>query len=135
MGKEKFTIGEFIAVNMKTCHHQNVRKNREIKGSDKYVTLDISLKFDILDKMRIKCSESKVIYGRSGLGLITSLVINSKTTTKKYKKARYAIGNPSLKYPSKIIREFEKLPYKSYERMRPKNEPTYHYLYLAGQLE
>ena len=42
-----------IAVNMKNCGRQNARKHREIKGSDKYVTLDISLKFDSLDKMII----------------------------------------------------------------------------------
>ena len=34
-------------------------KNKEIKGSDKYVTLDISSKFDSLDKMKITSSESK----------------------------------------------------------------------------
>ena len=48
-----FTLGEFSAVNMKNCGPHNVRKHREIKGSDKYVTLDIWLKFGSLDKMRI----------------------------------------------------------------------------------
>ena len=38
-GKEHFTLGDFTAVNMKNCGLQNVRKHREIKGSDKYVTL------------------------------------------------------------------------------------------------
>ena len=59
-GEEKFTLGEFSAVNMKNSCHLNVRKHIEIKGSDNYVTLEISLKFDILDKMRITSSESKV---------------------------------------------------------------------------
>ena len=36
--EEKFTLGEFTAVNMKHCGRCNVRKHREIKGSDKYVT-------------------------------------------------------------------------------------------------
>ena len=40
-----------------------------------------------------------------------------------------------MKDLSKIIREFEKLPYKSYERRRPKNEPADSYFYLARQLE
>ena len=45
---EKFTGEEklFSAVNMKNCGRHNVRKYIEIKGSDKYVTLDISLKID-----------------------------------------------------------------------------------------
>ena len=43
-GEENLTLGEYIAVNMKNCGRCNVRKHIEIKGSDKYVTLDISLK-------------------------------------------------------------------------------------------
>ena len=41
--EEKFTGEEklFSDVNMKNCGRHNVRKHREIKGSDKYVTLDI----------------------------------------------------------------------------------------------
>ena len=53
----KLTLGEFSAVKMKNCDRHNVRKHREIKGSDKYLTLDISLNFDCLDKMRITSSE------------------------------------------------------------------------------
>ena len=52
-GEDKFTLGEFTAVNMKCFGCHNVRKRIEIKGSDKYVTLDISLKFGSLYKMRI----------------------------------------------------------------------------------
>ena len=41
--EEKFTGEEelFLAMNMKICGCRNVRKHRDIKGSDKYVTLDI----------------------------------------------------------------------------------------------
>ena len=63
--------------------------------------------------------------------MITSLGFKTKTTPKKYKKARYAIGNVSKKDLSKIIREFEKLPYESYKKKRPKHEPTDTYFYLA----
>ena len=52
-GEETFTLGEFSAVNMKNFGHRNVRKHREIKGGDKYITLEISLKFYSLEKMRI----------------------------------------------------------------------------------
>ena len=93
--EEKFTLGEFSAVNMKKCGRRNVRKHREIKGSDKYVTLDISLKFDSLYKMKITSSESRFNLGRSGKGLITSLGLKAKTRPNKYKKARYTIGNLS----------------------------------------
>ena len=46
--EEKFTGKEdlFLSMNMKNCGCHKVRKQKEIKGSDKYVTLNISSKFD-----------------------------------------------------------------------------------------
>ena len=76
----------FSDVHMKNCGHHDVSKHRDIKGSDKYVTLDILLKFDILDKMKIKSSESEYNLVRSGKCLISSLVINSKVRPRKYKR-------------------------------------------------
>ena len=83
-------------------------KHKEIKGSDKYVALGISLKFDSLDKMKITSSESKGKLERSGKGLINSLGFETRVRPQRYKKARYAIRNVSKKDLSKIIREFEK---------------------------
>ena len=59
--EEKFTGEEkfFSAVNKKNCGRHNVRKHKDIKGSDKYVTLDIPLTFDKQDKMKIISSDSK----------------------------------------------------------------------------
>ena len=59
--EEKFTGKEnlFPVVNMKHCGRRNVREHKDIKGSDKYVTLEISSKFDILENMKTKSSESK----------------------------------------------------------------------------
>ena len=91
-------------MNMKTFRRTHVRKHRDIKGSYKYVTSDISLKFDSLDKMRITSSYSKDNLGRSGKGLMTSLGLKAKSSPKKYKKARYSIGNVIKKDLSKIIR-------------------------------
>ena len=65
--------------------------------------------------------------------MITSLDLKAKASPKKCKKTRYAIVNVSKKDFSKIIRGFEKLPYESYERKRPKHEPTDSYFYLARQ--
>ena len=59
IGEENFTLGDFIPVNMKNCGRRNVRKHIDIKYSDKYITLDISLKFHSLDNMRITSSEPK----------------------------------------------------------------------------
>ena len=59
--EKKFTGEEnlFSAVNMENCGRRNVRKHKEIKVSDKYVMLDISLNFDNQDKMKITYLESK----------------------------------------------------------------------------
>ena len=92
------------------------------------------MKFGSLEKTRIKSSETKDTLGTSGTGLITALCLKAKPRPKKYKNARYAIINVSMKELSKIIREFKILPYKSYESRRPKHEPTNSYFYLARQL-
>ena len=94
--------------NMKNCGRRNVSKHKEIKGSDKFVILDISLKFENLDNMKIISSELKGKLERSGKGLITSLGFKAKVRPQKYKKARYAIRKFMKKDLSKIIREFEK---------------------------
>ena len=91
------------------------------------------MKFDSLEKMRITYSESKYNLGRSRKGLITSLVLKAKSRPKKCKNSRYAIINVSKKDLLNIIREFDKLPYKSYERRKPKHEPTDSYFYLEIQ--
>ena len=123
--EEHFTGEEafFLAVNMKHCGRLDDRKHREIKGSDNYVTLDISLEFDSLDKMRITSSESKYNLEILGKGLITSMGLKAKERTKRYKMEMHAIKTVSKKDISKIIREFEKLPYEGYDKKRPKHKP------------
>ena len=105
-GEEKFTLGEFTPVNMKNCGRRNVRKKIYIKDSDKYITLYISLNFDILEKTRITSSYPKYYLGILGKGLITSMGLKAKARPNKCKKARYAIGNFSMKNLPKIIRDF-----------------------------
>ena len=75
--EENSTLGEFTSMNVKIFGHRSVRKHREIKNGEKYITLDISLKFGSLDKMKITSSEPKYYLGRSGKGLITSLGLNT----------------------------------------------------------
>ena len=56
--EEKFTGKKdfFQSVNMKNCGRRKVRKHKEIKGSDKIVTLDVSETFDSLNKMKTTSS-------------------------------------------------------------------------------
>ena len=63
---------------MKNCGPRNVRKHKDIKGSYKYAILDIPLKFDSLDNMKITSSESKGKIEISGKGLITSISFKAK---------------------------------------------------------
>ena len=59
--------------------------------------------------METTSSESKLELERSGKGLVTALALKTKARSKKYKKARYAMGNVSMKDLSNKIKEFEKL--------------------------
>ena len=81
--EEKLTLGEFTAVNMKNCGLCNVSRHINIKDIDKYVALDISLKFVSLDKMRITSSDPKDDSVRSVKGLITSLGLKTKARPNK----------------------------------------------------
>ena len=111
-----------------------MKKHKEIRGSDKYTTLDISSKFDSLDKMKITSSESKGKLEISGKGLITSLVFYTKARSQEYKKARHAIVNFSEKDIYKIIREFGKFERLPYKKKRTKHEPTDSYFYPSRHL-
>ena len=109
----------FEPVNMRNCGKRHFRKHREIKDSDELVTLKvyenmyeilkISEKFNNLDKMETTSSESKVKMEGSGKWLVTALDLKTKESSTRYKKARYAIGNVSMKDLSNKIKEFEKL--------------------------
>ena len=57
-------------MNLKNCGCRKFRKHKEIKGSDKIVTLDISAKFDRLNKIETTSSESKGKLEMSGKGLV-----------------------------------------------------------------
>ena len=124
----------FLSVNMKNCGRRNVRKHKEIRGSDEYVTLDISSMFDSLDKMKITSSESKRKLERSGKGLITSLGFKTKAGSQNYKKSRHAIEKVSEKDISKIIRKLEKIEKIPNKNMSPKHEPTESNFHLERQL-
>ena len=64
--EEKFTGKQdlFQSVNMENCCRRKVWKHKEIKDSDKCVTLNISVKFDSLNKTETTFLESKVKLGR-----------------------------------------------------------------------
>ena len=68
---------------MKSFVCQNVSKYKDIKDSDNYVILDISLNFGSMYKMIITVSDPKGNFGRSGKYLITSMGIKAKAIPKK----------------------------------------------------
>ena len=78
--EEKFTGKQdlFQSTNMKHWGCRKVGKHKEIKGSYKCVTLNISEKFYSLNKMETTSSESKVELGRSVKGLVTTLALKTK---------------------------------------------------------
>ena len=88
--EEKFTGKKdlFQSVNMKTFGRRKVGKHKEIKGSDKIVTLNVSAKFDIMNNMETTYSESKGKLGRSGKGLVTALDLKTKVRFEKIQKCK-----------------------------------------------
>ena len=90
-------------MNMKICGLHNIRKHRDIKNDDNYITVDISLNFGSLYKIKITSSELKEYWVRSGKGVITCMGIKAIIRSNKNKKARYAISNFILNDISKII--------------------------------
>ena len=131
--EEKFTGKKdlFQSLNIKNCGRRKVRKHKEIKGSDKIVTLNVSAKFDSLNKLETTSSESRGKLGRSGKGLVTALDLKTKLRSQKYKKATYAIVNISMKELLNIIKEFEKIGKVPYLKRIPKHEPTSSYYHLV----
>ena len=81
--------------------------------------------------METTSSESKVKMEGSGKRFVTALDLKTRARPKKYKKARYAIGNVSMKDLSKKIKEFEKIVRVSYLKRIPKHEPTSSYFHLV----
>ena len=122
---------------MRNCGQRNVRKHREIKDSDERVNLNmneilkISEEFDNLDKMETTSSESKVKMEGSGKWLVTAPDLNTKARSTKYKKARYAIGNVSMKDLSNKIKEFENFVKVLHLKRTHKHEPTLSYFHLV----
>ena len=89
---------------MKNCGRRKVRKHKEIKGSDKIVTLNVSAKFDSLDKMETTYSKSKGKLGISGKGLVTALAFKAKVRLQKLKGQ----GMPSEMSARKTFRRLSK---------------------------
>ena len=83
--EEKFTGKKYLfpSVNMKNCGSRKVMKHKEIKGSDNIFTLNISAKFDSLNKMETTSSESKGKLESSGKGLVTALDFKTKIKLSK----------------------------------------------------
>ena len=76
----------FQSMNMKNCGRCKVRNHKEMKGSEKIVTLNVSETFDSLNKMETTSSESKGKLGRSGKGLVTALALKTKARSKNTKR-------------------------------------------------
>ena len=78
--------GKFYASEHENCGCWYVRKHREIKNGNNYIILDISLKFDNMDKIKITPSEPKYYLVKSGKGFITSL------GSKAIRRSKYSKG-------------------------------------------
>ena len=131
--EEKFTGKKdfFQSVNMKNCGRRKVRKHKEIKGSDKIVTLNISAKFDSLKMMETTSSERKGKLGRSGKRLVTALAFKTKVRFSKIQKGKLCHRKCQWEGPFEDYQRFEKIWKITYEKRIPKHEPTPSYFHLV----
>ena len=67
----------------------------------------------------------------SGKWLVTALDLKTKARSIKYKKARYAIVNDSMKDLSNKIIEFDNFVKVPHYKKEPKHEPILSYLHLV----
>ena len=77
---------EFTTAGMKKCGRQNIRKHMETDNGEKYITLEISLEFCNLDKMKITSLEPKYDLGRLGKGLNNYLGLKKIGSSKTKKR-------------------------------------------------
>ena len=63
--------------------------------------------------------------------MVTALALKTKARSTKYKKARYDIGNVSMKDLVNKIIEFETFVKVPHFKKEPKHEPTLSYLHLV----
>ena len=112
--EEKFTGKEeyfFLSVNMKNCGRCKVRKHKEIKDSDRIVTLNISDKFDSMNKMETTSSESKGKFGkiRKGVGNRSGFQDQIKVlkSTKRQGIPSEMSARRNFRRLSKILRKLE----------------------------
>ena len=64
--------------------------------------------------------------------MVTAIALKTKVRYKEYKKARYAIGNVSMKDLSNKIKYFDIFFKVPYLKRIPKHEPTSSYYNLVG---
>ena len=71
---------------MKNRGSQNVRKHREVKNGEKYITLEISLQFGSMENIKSTSLEPKDNWLRSRKGLITSMCLKTVVMSKEKKR-------------------------------------------------
>ena len=129
-GKENL----FLSVNMKNVGRRKVRKHKEIRDSDNIITLEISTKFDSLDKIETTYSESKEKLERSGKEVGNRFGFQDQRKVTKILKGKVCHRKWSEKDIYRIIRKFEKCEKLPNEKNRPKQKPTERYFYLSRHL-
>ena len=116
---------------MENCVRRKVRKHKEITGSDKCVTLNISNNFDSLNNMETTSSESKGKLGISVKGLVTAPALKTKARSKiqKVKVCHWKCQHEGpFQHYQRVWNIFKVL----YVKRIPKHKPTSSYYHLVG---
>ena len=76
---------------MRSCGRSNFRKYNEINNGEQYISMEIYLKLDCLDKRGFASSGSRDYVGISGKGMTTSLTPRTRMRSNKKQKSRTVI--------------------------------------------
>ena len=118
---------------MKNCGHRNIRKHRDIKDSDKYITWTYRWSLAVWTRWELHLQIEKIIWEDQGRGWLPLWVSRPKKGQINTKR-KGILSELSLWRTFQILSGILKKSYKSYERSSPKHYTTGSYFYLAIQI-
>ena len=98
---------KFTPVNTRSFGHCNIKKHKEIRNSEQYITLNISLKLDFLDNTEVTYPGSRDYIGTSGKRMNTSMTFSTIRSSKKKQKESNSITEIFPQDFMKLLEEFK----------------------------
>ena len=109
--RKTFWDANVTPVNMRSCGHCSVRKNKEIKNGENYIDLGIYLQIECVGKREVTSSGSRYYVLISVKGKTNSLTLRTRRSSNKKHKASTSNTDVVSQYFIKLFEEFNDFPY------------------------